>query len=231
MIEAVIFDYGGVISVPFLRDLGTFEEQMGYPPGSVHMLMFGASQSHLGGGDPCDGAERPDAPAALHDFHLLEMGRLSLHDYLAGLERRAPEILGQSIDFVAYSEFTRSTPVGVHWPVVHRIRRLRDDGMKLALLTNNVKEFGDTWRSTFPAGELFPVIVDSCEVAMRKPDPRIYEMTCEQLGVDSTAAVFIDDNLDNIAAAEALGIETVLFGFDPLEAMDALDEILERRGT
>lgn len=217
-IEAVIFDYGGVISTPFLRDIGTFEEQMGYPPGSVHLLMFGDAHGH------------PAHVADLHDFHRLEMGTLSLQDYLLGLVRRAPEIVGQPIDFVAYQEFTRSTPVSVHWPVVQRIQRLQRDGMRLALLTNNVKEFGATWRSTFPAAELFHVIVDSSEVGMRKPDPRIYELTCEQLGVAPTAAVFIDDNLDNIDAAAALGIATVLFS-DPVDSLAALDEILERRGT
>jgi putative hydrolase of the HAD superfamily len=217
-IEAVIFDYGGVISSPFLRDIGSFEEQMGYPPGSVHLLMFGDSHGH------------PEREADLHDFHRLEMGTLSLQDYLLGLVRRAPEIVGKPIDFVAYQEFTRSTPVSVHWPVVQRIQRLHTDGVRLGLLTNNVKEFGATWRSTFPAAELFQVIVDSCEVGMRKPDPRIYELTCEQLGVAPTAAVFIDDNVDNIDAANALGIETVHFG-EPLDALVELDAILKRRGA
>lgn len=213
MIEAVIFDYGGVISVGLLRDLGSFEEQMGYPAGSVHRLMFG------------DGTE------VLHDFHLLETGELSLDDYLRSLERRAPEVIGRAIDFAAYVEFTRQTPVQVHWPVVHRIRRLRDEGMPLALLTNNAKEFRDSWRATFPVDELFPVVVDSSEVGLRKPDPRIYELTCERLGVEPSSAVFLDDNLDNIAAAEALGLETVLFGTDPVASLAELDAILERRGV
>jgi len=216
MIEAVIFDYGGVISVPFLRDLGTFEEEMGYPNGSVHLLMFGDSDM---------------TRQEVHDFHRLETGTMSLDDYLGGLERRAPEILGRPIDFTAYLEFTSKTSVRVHWPVVHRIRRLREEGMRLALLTNNVKEFGDSWRSTFPVDDLFSVVIDSCEVGMRKPDPRIYELTCGRLGVAPTAAVFVDDNLGNIEAADALGIETVLFGTDPLEAIAELDAILSRRGV
>jgi putative hydrolase of the HAD superfamily len=119
--------------------------------------------------------------------------------------------------------------VTVHWPIVHRIRRLRDDGMPLALLTNNVKEFGSSWRATFPVDELFPVVIDSSEVGLRKPDPRIYELTCERVGVVPTAVVFLDDNLENVCAAESLGIETVHVGPDPLATIRDLDAILERR--
>jgi len=220
-IDAVIFDYGGVISTRVLDDLGPFEDQMGYPRGSVLRLMLGDSQNHL---SP-DGDEGP-----AHDYHLLEMGLLSLDDYLAGLVRRAPEVLGCSLDFDAYVAFASAMPLLVQWPVVHRIRRLHDDGMRLALLTNNVKEFGDAWRATFPVDDLFGVVVDSSEVALRKPDPRIYELACERVGVGPTAAVFLDDNDENVAAAAALGMETVLVGRDPLATIADLDAILDRRG-
>jgi epoxide hydrolase-like predicted phosphatase len=214
-VEAVIFDYGGVISVRLLRDVDRFETAMGYPLGSVSELMFGAEMTD---GEPH------------HDFHLLEMGRLSLVDYLTGLERRAPDVLGRPLDFVAYRQFTESSAIAVHWPVVHRIRRLRADGVRLGLLTNNVREFGDAWRATFPVDELFPCVVDSSAVGMRKPDPAIYEHTCAQLEVEPTAAVFLDDNAENVAAAKAIGIESVRFGDDPLASLAELDAILARRG-
>jgi putative hydrolase of the HAD superfamily len=229
-IELVIFDYGGVISVRLLNGLEDFERRMGYPPGSVTRLMFGESQSHLAsalGGDPCDGIAPDDR---LHDFHLLEMGRIGLAEYMMNLVARAPEVLGRPLDLDAYREFTASTPVSIHWAVVQRIRALSDAGVGLALLTNNVREFGDTWRATFPV-ELFPVVVDSSEVGMRKPDRRIYELTCELAGVDPEAAVFLDDNFDNVDAAEALGIETVHVGVDPFAALAELDAILARRGV
>jgi FMN phosphatase YigB (HAD superfamily) len=66
---------------------------------------------------------------------------------------------------------------------------------------------------------------------MRKPDSRIYTLTCEQAGSKPTAAVFLDDNYDNIEAARALGIEVVHVGLDPLVAIAELQEILGRRGT
>ena len=249
-IEAVIFDYGGVISARFFDNLDDFEDRMGYTRGSVHQLMFGDAHSHLGG-DPVDGTCRVgasperrrrvsrrraettkgDDEGPIHDFHLLEMGRLSFDDYLAGLIRRAPDVIGKPLDPNAYLTFATTMPVLVQWPMVQRIQRLKREGIALALLTNNVKEFGSAWRATFPVDELFPIVVDSCEVGMRKPDRRIYELTCERVGVLPSAAVFLDDNLDNVNAAAALGIETVLVGPDSLEAIAALDAILARRGV
>jgi len=102
--------------------------------------------------------------------------------------------------------------------------------VKLGLLTNNVKEFGEHWRATFPIEELFEVVVDSSHVGMRKPEPEIYLLTCEQLGIEPSSAVFVDDNADNCAAARALGMETVHFGEHPGTALAELDAILTRRG-
>jgi FMN phosphatase YigB (HAD superfamily) len=66
---------------------------------------------------------------------------------------------------------------------------------------------------------------------MRKPDARIYRLTCARVGVDPEAAVFIDDNRDNVAAARSVGMEAVHFGEDPWTALAQLDDILGRRGT
>jgi epoxide hydrolase-like predicted phosphatase len=254
-IEAVIWDYGGVISSPLFRGIGRFEADMGYPEGSVLELIFGdrsLSQAPArapadgkaaasageggytggeGGGDPCDGAVPESASAVTHDWHRLETGEIGLEEYFNGVMARAPTVLGRPIDLDAYRQFTRDMPLGIHWPVVHRIRRLRDVGLKVGLLTNNVKEFGSAWRATLPVDELFDTVVDSSEVGMRKPDRRIYLLTCDRLGVDPSLAVFVDDNRDNVDAARAVGMEAVHFGDEPLPAIKELDEILQRRGT
>ncbi len=238
-IEGVIFDYGGVISSPLFRGIGRFEADMGYPQGSVLELLFGETayigvvgREVLRDGPPVTLDSVPEAAHAVtHDWHRLEIGELSLEDYFARVTERAPAVLGKPIDFDAYRRFTADMPMGVHWPVVHRARALRADGLKLALLTNNVKEWGDHWRTTFPVDELFQVVVDSSEVRMRKPDPRIYELTCERLGVAAPRCVFVDDNTDNVAAARHLGMEVVLFGDDPWAALAELDAVLRRRGT
>ena len=226
-IELVIFDYGGVISERLLDDLTVFETRMGYPPGSIDRLLFGEIPPGSDG-DPVDGAY-DEGP--VHDFHLLETGDLGFAEYLEGVTRRAPEIIGRELDAVAFMEFTVATGVRVQWPMIHEIRRLRDAGVARALLTNNVKEFGNAWRASFPVDELFPVVIDSSEVGMRKPDARIYQLTCERAGCGPEVSVFLDDNPDNVAAARALGIETVHVGRDTLGAITELRAILDRRGV
>jgi putative hydrolase of the HAD superfamily len=231
-VEAVIWDYGGVISSPLFRGVDVFEADLGYPLGSVLELIFG-ERAYVGGdagGDPSDGATAPES-AVTHDWHRLEIGEITMLEYMIGVVERAPEIIGAPLDLDAYQRFMRDMPLGTHWPVVHRIRALQGDGIRLALLTNNVREFGDAWRSTFPVDDLFEVVVDSSHVGMRKPDPRIYVLTCERIGVDPEAAVFLDDNRDNVEAARALGMDAVHFGEEPLPSLAELDAILERRGT
>ena len=246
MIRAVIFDYGGVIPSPLFRGIGDFEAAEGYRKGSLLQLLFG--ETHYIGvhgrsvadevaaevttdeiaADPDSlesEGEAGDSPA----WHRLERGEIDMAKYFETIVAQAPEVLGRAIDVDAYGRFMRSSAPGVHWQVVHKIRDLRGQ-VRLGLLTNNVKEFGEHWRSTFPIDDLFEVIVDSSHVGMRKPDPEIYLLTCRQLDVDPREAVFVDDNADNVAAARALGMETVHFGDDPRVALAELDAILTRRG-
>jgi epoxide hydrolase-like predicted phosphatase len=113
--------------------------------------------------------------------------------------------------------------------IVHKMRDLKEQGLRIGLLTNNVKEFGDNWRAMFPIDELCEVVVDSSHVGMRKPERAIYELTCARLGITPEESIFVDDNADNIDAARTYGMEVVHF-VDPIGALAALDAILERRG-
>lgn len=246
MITTVIFDYGGVISSPLFRGIGAFEEAEGYPKGSLLALMFGevhyvgiegravAAELALATGidevdaDP-DTIEREGEAVDAGDWHRLERGEIDFAAYLDAVIAKAPTFLGKPLDLDAYSRFMSSSAPGVHWMVVHKIRALRDAGLRLGLLTNNVKEFGDHWRATFPVDELFEIVVDSSHVGMRKPEPEIYLLTCEQLGIAPGEAVFVDDNADNIAAAARLGMATVHFGEDPWASLAELDRILDNR--
>jgi epoxide hydrolase-like predicted phosphatase len=213
------------------RGIGDFEARMGYPPGSVLDLLFG-DKSYVGVEGASHRVDREvPAETVTHDWHRLEVGELTLDDWFAGVQDRAPHVLGTEIDMDAYLRFMVEMPIGVHWPIVHRARALKADGVPIALLTNNVAEWGDNWRSTFPVDELFEIVVDSSAVKLRKPDPAIFLLTCERIGVPPDACAFLDDNTDNVAAARALGMETVQVGEDPFVAVAELDEILARRGT
>jgi HAD superfamily hydrolase (TIGR01549 family) len=76
--------------------------------------------------------------------------------------------------------------------------------------------------------DLCDTIVYSHEVGCIKPDPRIYEIACEQLGVGADRTVFLDDLQDNVDGALAVGMEAILF-VDPGQAIRELQTRLERR--
>ena len=80
---------------------------------------------------------------------------------------------------------------------------------KTAILTNNVKEWTD-WREWVEA-HIFDLIVDSSHEGMRKPEPEIYLLTCERLGVSPDRAAFVDDIPMNVEGAEAVGLHAIRF--------------------
>ena len=237
-ISTVIFDFGGVISSPLFVGIGAFEAAEGYPKGSLLELLFG--ETHYIGvegraiaeamaADP-DEIEEEGEVTDEPDWHLLEKGQIDIGTYFERMEAKAPEVLGRPLDMDAYGRFWRTTAPGVHWTVVHKMRELRSRGLRIGLLTNNVKEFGDNWRAMFPIDELCEVVVDSSHVGMRKPEREIYVLTCERLGIEPDEAVFVDDNADNVKAAAAYGMEIVHF-VEPEVALSELEAILSRRGT
>ena len=91
------------------------------------------------------------------------------------------------------------------------MRELRARGYRLAICTNNVREWEPLWRAKLPVDEIFEVVVDSAFVGTRKPEPAIYELTLERLGVAAEAALFVDDIEVNCDAARELGHEAVWF--------------------
>jgi putative hydrolase of the HAD superfamily len=232
-ISTVVFDFGGVISSPLFVGIGAFEESEGYPRGSLLRLLFG--ETHYIGvegravaeslaADP-DAAETEGEVEDEPDWHLLEKGQIDIKTYFDRMVEKAPAVLGREIDMDAYGRFWRTTAPGVHWMVVHKMRALKRDGYRLAILTNNVKEFGDNWRAMFPVEELCEDVIDSSHVGMRKPEREIYELTCTRLGVKPDELVFVDDNADNIAAAREFGIASVQFT-EPWATLAELDAIL-----
>jgi putative hydrolase of the HAD superfamily len=93
------------------------------------------------------------------------------------------------------------------------MRGVKARGLRMALLTNNVREWEPLWRSMLPVDEIFELVVDSAFVGMRKPDPPIYELTLKRLGgdIEATDCLFVDDVLVNVEAARDLGMATVHF--------------------
>jgi putative hydrolase of the HAD superfamily len=95
--------------------------------------------------------------------------------------------------------------------MIEYMRELSGRGYKLAICTNNVREWEQLWRAKLPVDELFDVVIDSAFVGVRKPEREIYEMTLEGLGVSAESALMIDDIELNCDAARALGMQAIWF--------------------
>ncbi len=90
------------------------------------------------------------------------------------------------------------------------ISELRARGFRIGLITICSDDVPALWPET-PFHGLFDAEVFSCSVGLRKPDPRIYRLACEQLGVEPSEAVFVGDGAnDELAGAERAGMKAVL---------------------
>jgi epoxide hydrolase-like predicted phosphatase len=210
-IDAVLFDFGGVFtSSPFdaAEELGA---TLGAAPGRVLEIVFG-----------------PYHEDTDHPWHRLERGEIPLveaRDAIIALGR------AEGIDTDPFRLFAlMATGGGARAAMVDRAQRIVASGYRTALVTNNAHEFRESWRKLVPANELFHVVVDSSEVGVRKPDPRIFALALEKLGgIRPERALFLDDAASNVAAAEKLGIRSVLVRPDLADALAALDALLAPR--
>src|SRR5262249_6358295 len=103
------------------------------------------------------------------------------------------------------------------------IRRLRHRGLRVAALTNNWHDAGGTVGARLRRE--FDVFVESAAVGLRKPDPRIYDIVCRELGVAPARAVFLDDIGRNLKPARALGMATIKVD-DPGQALRELGALV-----
>lgn len=193
-LEAVISDFGGVLTSPLVGAFAAFEEHSGVPLAELGTAMAALAAAR-GGVNP------------LFD---LETGRLTEAEFLDDLQRQLSRQLQREIDLDGFSEryFAALEP---NEPLIAYLRELRDRGYKLAICTNNVREWAPRWQAMLPVEDIFHVVVDSALVGARKPEPEIYRVTLQRLGVDAAAALLVDDLLDNCEGARALGIQTVWF--------------------
>lgn len=109
--------------------------------------------------------------------------------------------------------------------VIDLVHDLKGAGIKLGVLTNNVKEFRDAWKSMLDFSTLFDDVVDSHEVGLRKPDPAIYRLALSRLGSTAPHTAFLDDVDSNVRAAVALGFHGIVVDHDPSEAIEQVREL------
>ena len=94
--------------------------------------------------------------------------------------------------------------------LVNYIRGLRSH-YRTALLSNAWDNLRQALESRWKIADAFDVLIISAEVRLAKPDPEIYRVTLDRLGVAANEAIFVDDFLRNIEAAQAVGIHAVQF--------------------
>jgi putative hydrolase of the HAD superfamily len=158
-----------------------------------------------------------------HPWHQVERGEMTIVDWMTAVQQLGEE-QGVEVDFSPLRALLGD--MTVHDPIVDHVRALREQGYKLALVTNNVREGAAAWRSLVPVDELFDVVIDSSEVGMRKPNPAIYLHTLELLGVrDPASAVFLDYAPGNVEGARRAGLWGILVD-DTDDALDELDRLL-----
>ena len=124
--------------------------------------------------------------------------------------------------------FTRmgQTGGGMRSEVIELATGIKTRGYQTAIVTNNAKEFRENWTKSVPVDAICHAIVDSSEIGVRKPDPRIFEHALETLGgIDPARAIFVDDFEANIAAAESLGFRGVLMKDDYHPALEEIDRL------
>ena len=192
-IEAVITDFGGVLTSPLLDSFAAFQDSSGIPLESLGKAMAAVA-----------------ARDGVNPLFELETGRTTEAQFLGSLAAELTSQLGREVELHGFGEryFAHLQP---NEQMIDYMRSLRDRGLRLAICTNNVREWESRWRSMLPIDEIFDVVVDSAFVGTRKPEPRIYEITLERVGASPHQAVFIDDVEHNCDAARALGIRSVWF--------------------
>ncbi|MGI8794870.1 MAG: HAD family hydrolase [Acidimicrobiales bacterium] len=208
MIEAVLFDLHGVVTSSPWAALASVGAGSGRTEAEVLAVMLG------------DYAEDGD-----HPWHCLERGEISIIDYATAVAGLAAEA-GIDLDFGALRGFNDS--IHVNGAVVSYIEGLRRRRVRVALVTNNVKEMADGWRSLLPDG-LFDVVVDSSSTGVRKPNPEIFRLALRELAdLPPERAVFLDDVESNVQGAREAGLHGIVVG-DIDTALAQLDAVMAAR--
>lgn len=153
-------------------------------------------------------------PTGAHDLHQLEVGAIDDEEFFDRMVARYVAAGGEPFDARTAQKVVFGRGLAACGVMVDVVRQVRAAGYRTALLTNISRTGEAIWSSLLPVGDLFDTVVDSSQVGMRKPDPAIYRLTCERLGLAPSQCLFVDDLHCNVDAAASLGM-TVIHCPDP----------------
>lgn len=190
MIEAVIWDFGGVFTTSPFEAFARYEREKGIPVGVIRKIN---STNH--DNNAWARFERSDIDMAGFD-----------KAFAAEAKALGHHIPGRDVLPLLAGDFRPE--------MIEALRRIKTR-FKTGCITNNMPTNAaggtDAGRSLYAREivELFDELIESSKVGIRKPDPRIYTMMCEKLGVKPDACVFLDDLGGNLKPARAMGMTTI----------------------
>ena len=199
-VRAVIFDWGGVIeALPDEAHFAEWERRLALESSTLRGILWGEV------------------------WHQLEVGAITNDDFMQHVADRlslpdAEAALHFVREFYASDRFN---------PKVAAAARALRSRYKIALLTNTLPGQDKLIRERFGLDVYseFDVYVNSAYVGLRKPDPAIFHLTLDQLGVAPQQAIFLDDSLRNVDSARELGIHIIQF-LDPVTSLAELEALL-----
>jgi epoxide hydrolase-like predicted phosphatase len=196
----VIFDLGGVILDSPLHAIARFERDQNIEAGAINRIVVDAG------------------PAGA--WARLERGELAMEDFFGAFEA---DCAAAGWELSARQLMERIGETAAPRPrMLEAVRRIRAQGLRTAALTNN---WVGEENGTDALKPHFDAFVESSVLQLRKPDPRIYQHTCDVMGIAPSEAVFLDDIGRNLKTARELGMRTIKVD-DPDQALRDLEDLL-----
>ena len=208
-IKAIFWDFGGVFTTSPFEAFNHYEQEHGLPQNFIRSI---------NSTNPNDNAW---AQFERNDIGLAEFDRLFEQESSA----IGYPVAGKVIVKLLYGQLRPE--------MVAALRCCKQHGLLSACLTNNMQFEDDAMAQTIQQRDacfaevtaMFDLVQESSKVGVRKPDPKFYQMACEQLDVAPEQVVFLDDLGINLKSARALGLTTIKV-VEPMQALAELETIL-----
>jgi putative hydrolase of the HAD superfamily len=181
-LTGLLLDFGGVLTTSVFASFREFCEAEGLDPDAVKRLF------------------RED-PRALRELRRLEVGEIGEEEFA---KRFAPLLGVDEAEGLVERLFAGMRP---DQAMVEAVRAARVAGLRTGLVSNSWGR-GRYDRETFPA--LFDGVVISGEVGLHKPQPEIFRLAADRVGLPPERCVFVDDLKENCEGAEAIGMKAIL---------------------
>jgi len=194
--EALVLDFGGVVTKTMFETHAETEQALGLKPGTLTWR------------GPID----PDTDPL---WCSMQAGEISERDYWMTRTRETGALLGETwtrMDQMLRRARGADLMQSVRPEALDAIATAKAAGKRLAILSNELDLFyGADFRDKLPFLKDFELIVDATYTKILKPDPRAYGFVTDGLGLPADACVFVDDQLKNITGAAAVGMRTIHF--------------------